>query len=102
MQVMMRSYKAFRNEPRGSKGFSILELLCARAIILILASVTIPNFANAMHSIRLKGAVSDFPALVQVQRMGAVDDDRYYSSYVLSSQWQQSANGFCGYFPAEH
>src|SRR6266478_5768871 len=65
-------------------GVSLLELLVALTVISIIAAIAIPNFIAASQSARLKGAVSDFASLVQVQRLRAVDDDRYYSTYLLA------------------
>ena len=65
------------------RGVSLLELVVALTVILIVASLAIPNFIAASHAARLKGTVSDFASLVQVQRLRAVDDDRYYSTYML-------------------
>jgi prepilin-type N-terminal cleavage/methylation domain-containing protein len=65
-------------------GVSLLELLVALTIISVIAAIAIPNFITSMHSSRLKGSVSDVASLIQVQRLRAVDDDRYYSTYLLA------------------
>jgi len=81
-------------------------VVLATFIFLILAAIAIPNFMTAMHAARLKGAVSDFASLLQSGRIKAVDDDRYYSVYVLTTGggaqegfvdvYPQNANGTSG------
>jgi prepilin-type N-terminal cleavage/methylation domain-containing protein len=78
-------------------GLTLLELLVALTVILIIASIAIPNLNTAMHSSRLKGAASDFASLVQVARIRAVDDDHYYSLYVLTAN--NSQEGFVDIYP---
>ncbi len=65
-------------------GLTLVELVICVAVILIIASIAVPQFVNMMHGARLKGAVSDFASLVQVQRLRAVDDDRYYSTFIIA------------------
>jgi prepilin-type N-terminal cleavage/methylation domain-containing protein len=66
-------------------GVSLLELVVALTVISIIAAIAIPNFIAASQAARLKGAVTDFASLVQVQRLRAVDDDRYYSTFLLAA-----------------
>jgi Tfp pilus assembly protein FimT len=93
---MKNASKQFRRRDGRIRGFSVLELLIAVAIIMILAGIFIPNFTSAMHTSRLKGAVSDFSSLLQVERIRAVDDNRYYSLYVLGNNPEQ---GFVDIYP---
>jgi prepilin-type N-terminal cleavage/methylation domain-containing protein len=65
------------------RGFTLIELVGVVAVLLVVAGMGVPNFMNAMRSARLKGAVSDFAGILQSARIRAVDDDRYYSVYVL-------------------
>ena len=88
-----------------TSGVSLLELVVALTVILIIAAIAIPNFIAASQRARLKGTVSDFASLVQVQRLRAVDDDRYYSTYILAGAgtsqafvdiYPQNTNGTSG------
>jgi prepilin-type N-terminal cleavage/methylation domain-containing protein len=80
-------------------GLTLLELLVALTVILIIASIAIPNLNTAMHSSRLKGATSDFASLIQVARIRAVDDDHYYSLYVLAANGNRPQEGFVDIYP---
>jgi len=88
---------------RGSAGFSILELVVVLAILALVAALAVPNLITAVHASRLRGAGSDFAALLQQARMRAVQDDRYYSVYLLPNTNQefvdiypQAVNGASG------
>jgi prepilin-type N-terminal cleavage/methylation domain-containing protein len=80
------------------RGFSLTELLVAVSILMILAGISIPNFMRAMHTVRLRGAVSDFASLLQTARIRAVNDDRYYSIYTITPSGAPS-QGFVDIYP---
>jgi prepilin-type N-terminal cleavage/methylation domain-containing protein len=66
------------------RGFTLIELVVVVAVMLVVAGMAVPNFMSAVHSAHLKGAVSDFAGLLQAERIRAVDDDLFYSAYVLA------------------
>jgi len=86
------------------RGFSLIELVLAVAVIMILAAFAIPNFTSAMHTAHLKGVVSDYSGLLQNERIRAVGDDRYYSAYIIGNSpseafvdiYPQQTNGASG------
>ena len=80
---MRGRYKYFRSDRNRGQGFSLLELIIVGLVILVLVAIATPQCLNAMHMIRLRGAVTDLASLVQVQRIRALDDGRFYSSYIL-------------------
>jgi prepilin-type N-terminal cleavage/methylation domain-containing protein len=90
-----------RSPKRASRmsGLTLLELLVALAVILIIGSIAIPNLNTAMHSSRLKGAASDFASLLQVARIRSVDDDHFYSVYVLPANNNRPQEGFVDIYP---
>jgi Tfp pilus assembly protein FimT len=96
MSETINTSKQFHRRGSRTRGFSVLELLVGAAIIMILAGILIPNFNTAMHNSRLRGAATDFASLIQVERIRAVDDDRYYSAYVLGNNPQE---GFVDIYP---
>jgi Tfp pilus assembly protein FimT len=104
MSETKNTSKQFHRRGGRTRGFSVLELLVGAAIAMILAGILIPNFNTAMHTSRLRGAATDFASLIQVERIRAVDDDRYYSAYVLGNNprqgfvdiYPQNANGASG------
>lgn len=105
MAEKLRKRSTLRHTP-GTAGFTIIELCVVMVVILVLSSFAAPGFVNMLHSYRLSGAVTDFASLVQVQRLRAVDDDRFYSSYVVTSSngaqlafvdiYPQNVNGSSG------
>jgi Tfp pilus assembly protein FimT len=96
---MTGHYKRFRIERNSARGFSTLELAFAMFIILVLSSIAIPQAVTAMHTMRLKGAVTDFAGLLQVQRIRALDDDRFYSTYVLAANGTNPQMAYVDIFP---
>jgi type II secretory pathway pseudopilin PulG len=96
---MTGHYKRFRIARNSARGFSTLELAFAMFIILVLSSIAIPQAVTAMHTMRLKGAVTDFAGLLQVQRIRALDDDRFYSTYVLAANGANPQMAYVDIFP---
>lgn len=93
-----------KSRPSNS-GFSMMELLVVASIVLLLVSLAVPNLIQAVHTARLKGAGSDISGLLQVARIRAVRDDRYYSVYLINNNglqqmfvdiYPQNVNGASG------
>jgi len=91
--------KALRTARNRSAGFTVLEIVVGLAILFVLSAIAVPQFLAMMHASKLRGAVSDFASLVQVQRIRAVDDDRYYSSYVLPAGANTPQEAYVDIFP---
>ena len=70
-------------------GFSLLELLVVVTILAVLAAISVPLLLNAVHTVRLRGAGTDFSGILQQARMRAVQDDRFYSVYPFSNNGVQ-------------
>jgi prepilin-type N-terminal cleavage/methylation domain-containing protein len=87
-----------KNRLSNERGFTLLELLVVVAVGLVVAGMAVPNFMSAVRSARLKGVVSDFSGLLQSARIKAVDDDRYYSVYVLGGA---APLGFVDIYPQQ-
>src|SRR6266403_4475842 len=91
--------KNMRKHPLSKEcGFTLIELVVVLAVSLIVASMAIPNFVSAVRSAHLKGVVSDFAGLLHAARIKAVDDDRYYSVYVLGGT---SPEAFVDIYPQQ-
>lgn len=69
----------FRPGGRLEAGFSMIELMIAMTVALIVAGFALPSYIRAQHTSRLRGVSSDFSGLVQVVRIRAVQDGKYYS-----------------------
>jgi Tfp pilus assembly protein FimT len=96
-----RSGCVFRKAAKQHRGFSTIELLTAATILIVLFAFAVPNVLTMVHSSRLRGATSDFSGIVQIGRIRAVQDDRFYSVYTLGSEsfvdiYPQSNTGASG------
>lgn len=65
-------------------GFSVPELMVVAIITLIIAAFAIPSMNSALRQSRLRGAASDYAALLEQARIDAIRDNRYYSTYILA------------------
>jgi Tfp pilus assembly protein FimT len=86
---------------KAQAGFSIVELLTVAAIILIIGGFAVPNIMSALHMARLRGSTADFASLLQTARLRSVQDDTFYSTYILAGTPQYAyvditANGGTG------
>jgi Tfp pilus assembly protein FimT len=68
----------------------MVELVIVVAILLIVAAIAVPNMLSFIHAARLRGAGSDLSSLLQTARMRSVQDDRFYSSYIIAGPPQQA------------
>ncbi|HET8923868.1 MAG TPA: hypothetical protein VFN26_12845 [Candidatus Acidoferrum sp.] len=93
------NHKQLQIHSSTTKGFTTLELVIAMFVILIVTAIGVPQFMNMMHLARSRGVVSDFAGLVQAQRMRAVDDDRYYSTYVLAGGGNNPQRAYVDIYP---
>jgi type IV pilus assembly protein PilA len=75
---------------RFKAGFSMVELVIVIAIVLIVAAIAVPNMLNFIHAAKLRGAGSDLSSLLQTARIRSVQDDRFYSSYIIAGPPQQA------------
>jgi type II secretory pathway pseudopilin PulG len=66
-------------------GFSTLELAVVITISLILAASAVPAITSAVNMAHLRGAASDLAALYEQNRILAIRDNSYYSSYILAA-----------------
>lgn len=70
-------------------GFTITELLVVVSLVLLVTALSLPNLMRSVHTARLRGAVNDLSGLLQVARIRAVQDDRYYSVYPINNNGVQ-------------
>ncbi len=69
---------------KRDRGFSLIELMITLVIMLILAGFAIPAILSYVHIARLRGAATDYASLLQTGRMRSVQDDRFYSTYLVA------------------
>jgi prepilin-type N-terminal cleavage/methylation domain-containing protein len=108
MDLTMSQHKKHvidRARYENSTGFSLLELMVVVAITLVFVSLTVSSVMAAVHTSRLSAAGTDLSGLFQQARMRAVQDDRYYSVYQITTNslvqefvdiYPQNVNGASG------
>jgi prepilin-type N-terminal cleavage/methylation domain-containing protein len=79
-----------RERNKAEAGFSLVELMAVVLIILVVGGIATPNILNLMHMARLRGSSADFSSLLQTARMRAVQDDKYYSTYIIAGPPQSA------------
>lgn len=85
---------------RSLRGFSMLELMVAVVVLLIISAFALPNVMRAFHTNKLRGTGNDFSTLLQQARIRAVEDDRFYSVYILAGNGNaQPQTGFVDIYP---
>lgn len=67
------------NTQKRTRGFSLLELMLVVAVVMILASVSVPGLMKTVSDISLRYTASDFASLLQTARMRAVRKNTFYS-----------------------
>lgn len=66
-------------------GFTLIELMLVVLVVFVIAGVSVPKFLSFIYSARLHGAGSDFSGLLQQARIRAVQNDTYYSTYIITA-----------------
>ena len=91
---------------KAQAGFSMVELLTVAAIIVIVGGFAVPNIMSALHMAKLRGSTADFSSLLQTARLRSVQDNSFYSTYILAGTPQYAyvdiqANGGTGVDPGD-
>jgi len=68
-----------RRTGRCEAGFTLVELIITMTLVLIVAGFALPQYIRAMHTSKLRGVASDISGLVQIVRIRAVQDGRFYT-----------------------
>src|ERR1700722_8110101 len=83
----------------NSCGFSFIELTMTLLVVVILAGIAIPYFAGEIHTSQMRGLVSDFASLTESQRLYAIRDNRFYSTYILAASGSNPPQAYVDMFP---
>jgi prepilin-type N-terminal cleavage/methylation domain-containing protein len=60
--------KILRSEKRGSKGFSLVELLVVVAIIMVISAMALPNFLTGVRNMRMRSTGTQIAGLFEQAR----------------------------------
>lgn len=64
---------------RSQAGFTLMEIMVATAIFAILSAIAIPNYIGWLPGHRLRSAAADIRSNMQLAKMQAIKDNRYYA-----------------------
>jgi prepilin-type N-terminal cleavage/methylation domain-containing protein len=64
---------------RKESGFTLMELMVTIAIILIMASIAVPTFLSWLPRQRLRTAVTDLAADIQLIKLSAIKENRNWA-----------------------
>jgi Tfp pilus assembly protein FimT len=70
---------------KRESGLSIIELTLVLMLSLVLAAIAIPNMIRVQRTSRMRGAAADFTGIIESERMYAIRDNRFYSTYILTA-----------------
>lgn len=69
-------------------GFSLLELLITLVVMMVVTVAAFPTISKNLQVIRLRSSAEDFASLLQRDRIQAVKDNRYYTTYFTNNGTQ--------------
>ena len=85
----------------GQRGFSLTELLIVVAIMLVVAAFEIPVAISSIRTGKVRGAAKDYAGLLQIARIRAVDDNRYYSVCTQAATGPKPQMAYVDMYPAQ-
>ncbi len=64
---------------KAQAGFTLMEIMVATAIFAILCAIAIPNYIGWLPGHRLRSAAADIRSNMQLAKMQAIKENRYYA-----------------------
>ncbi|MCG8908887.1 MULTISPECIES: GspH/FimT family pseudopilin [Pseudomonas] len=62
--------------PKGSAGFTLVELMIVVSVVAIFASIAVPSFSTVITNSRLQSASNELASLIQFARSAAVQNNQ--------------------------
>ena len=75
---------------KSQSGFSMIELMVVVLVILVVAGYAVPNILSFIHMTKLRGSASDYASILQVGRIRSVQDNKFYSIYLVAGSPQEA------------
>jgi len=85
----------------GQHGLSLTELLIVLAIIMVVVAFEIPVAITSVRTGKVRGAAKDYAGLLQIARIRAVDDNRYYSVCTQAATGPKPQMAYVDMYPAQ-
>src|SRR5262249_44239583 len=67
--------------------------------MVVAVAAAVPIILTAVHTSKMHGVVTDLASLVESQRLYAIRDNRFYSSYILAASGSTPAQAYVDMFP---
>src|SRR5690242_8685382 len=77
-------------QSKQQRGFSMIELMIVLLVILVIAGYAVPNILSFIHMTKLRGSASDYASILQVGRIRSVQDNKFYSIYLIAGSPQEA------------
>jgi type IV fimbrial biogenesis protein FimU len=75
------------SRPKGSAGFTVVELMIVVFVVAIFASIALPSFSTAITNSRLQSASNELTSLIQFARSAAVQNNQNMNLCLSSGVW---------------
>lgn len=98
-------FKFQKKSSKDASGFTLLELMVALAIVIILATMSIPSLRSILTDSRIKAAADTFVQQIQLARSEAIQrQQNAYLTVTSGSNWCSgvNANTSCSCSPSNN
>jgi type IV fimbrial biogenesis protein FimU len=80
---------------KGSRGFSLIELMIVVVLLAIFASFAIPNFVSFINNSKVQTASNELAALLQYARSTAVQNNTTHTVCLSQGVWAVKKGADC-------
>ncbi|MGY4533755.1 type IV fimbrial biogenesis protein FimU [Pseudomonas sp. TE3786] len=80
---------------KGSRGFTMIEMMVVVVLLAIFASMAIPSFINMINNAKVQSTSNELASLLQYARSTAVQNNTSYTVCVSNSVWSVKKGADC-------